>query len=187
MVCHRHCGCSWPFGQCDFSLRDQCWLNFMFSWIDEAHALRRICDTVNIFPQVICLCQGSVFAAYVLNFTWAVCSSDSENLVDKLFGMQICTATLSSGEGVLREERRAEEKSFSSEVYNGLWNSCLETSWARSIFRSKRVAWLLDKQTQVLDVCYVSPCSVSHLRKISMAHAKLRTRSQLPLDHFFPP
>ena len=25
-----------------------------------------------------------------------------------------------------------------SEVYNGLWNSCLETSWARSIIKSKR-------------------------------------------------
>ena len=29
----------------------------------------------------------------------------------------------------------------SLEVYNGLWNSCLETSWARSIFRNKRDAW----------------------------------------------
>ena len=49
---------------------------------------------LGILVNVICLSQGSVFAAYILNFTWA--------------------------------------------VYNGLWNSCLETSWARSIFRNKR-------------------------------------------------
>eukprot|EP00420_Gonyaulax_spinifera_P005050 CAMPEP_0197931522 /NCGR_PEP_ID=MMETSP1439-20131203/107212_1 /TAXON_ID=66791 /ORGANISM="Gonyaulax spinifera, Strain CCMP409" /LENGTH=727 /DNA_ID=CAMNT_0043554263 /DNA_START=51 /DNA_END=2231 /DNA_ORIENTATION=+ len=42
----------------------------------------------------VCMCRGSVAAAYALSFTWA--------------------------------------------VYNGLWNSCLETSWARSIVRHKR-------------------------------------------------
>ena len=33
----------------------------------------------------------------------------------------------------------------SLEVYNGLWNSCLETSWARSVFRNRRDAWHFDQ------------------------------------------
>eukprot|EP00913_Durusdinium_trenchii_P027721 g25994.t1 len=62
--------------------------------IDAVWFVTGIVGALGLLVNVICLCQGSVFAAYVLNFTWA--------------------------------------------VYNGLWNSCLETSWARSIFRSKR-------------------------------------------------
>lgn len=62
--------------------------------IDAVWIATGIAGFLGILVNVICLCQGSVFAAYVLNFTWA--------------------------------------------VYNGLWNSCLETSWARSIFRNKR-------------------------------------------------
>lgn len=49
---------------------------------------------LSILTNVVCLCKGSVPAAYFLNFAWA--------------------------------------------VYNGLWNSCLETSWARSVVKSKR-------------------------------------------------
>lgn len=49
---------------------------------------------LSILINFVCLCKGSIAAAYFLNFTWA--------------------------------------------VYNGLWNSCLETSWSKSIVRSKR-------------------------------------------------
>lgn len=62
--------------------------------IDTVWLLSGMVGLLGLMVNVICLCQGSVAAAYVLNFTWA--------------------------------------------VYNGLWNSCLETSWARSIIKSKR-------------------------------------------------
>ncbi|CAE6939548.1 unnamed protein product [Symbiodinium natans] len=62
--------------------------------IDAVWILSGVTGVVGLLVNVICLCQGSVAAAYFLNFVWA--------------------------------------------VYNGLWNSCLETSWARSIIKSKR-------------------------------------------------
>ncbi|CAE7608945.1 unnamed protein product [Symbiodinium pilosum] len=62
--------------------------------IDVVWLMSGMVGLLGLLVNVICLCQGSVAAAYVLNFTWA--------------------------------------------VYNGLWNSCLETSWARSIVKSKR-------------------------------------------------
>ena len=96
--------------------------------------------------EVICLCQGSVFAAYVLNFTWAVWCSVHEVA---RWPPDTCTLQLSwiqkFMDAGIQQLRHGALKLYSVvrslEVYNGLWNSCLETSWARSIFRNKRDAW----------------------------------------------
>mmetsp|Transcript_52323 Transcript_52323/g.150780 ORF Transcript_52323/g.150780 Transcript_52323/m.150780 type:complete len:722 (-) Transcript_52323:292-2457(-) len=62
--------------------------------VDAVWVVSGFVGMLGILTNVVCLCKGSVPAAYFLNFIWA--------------------------------------------VYNGLWNSCLETSWARSILKSKR-------------------------------------------------
>jgi len=62
--------------------------------IDAVWIVSGIVGVLGLLVNVICLSEGSIAAAYFLNFTWA--------------------------------------------VYNGLWNSCLETSWARSMFQDKR-------------------------------------------------
>lgn len=62
--------------------------------VDAVWIVSGFVGLLGILTNVVCLCNGSVPAAYFLNFIWA--------------------------------------------VYNGLWNSCLETSWARSIVKPKR-------------------------------------------------
>jgi len=62
--------------------------------VDAVWIVSGFVGLLGILTNVVCLCNGSVPAAYFLNFIWA--------------------------------------------VYNGLWNSCLETSWARSIVKVKR-------------------------------------------------